>query len=1110
MNKKSLQEIIESFKSKHGNKYDYSHVIYINAHTKVKIICPEHGEFYQMPASHKNGSGCSKCAGINKLSLKELIESFRKSHGNNYDYSQVDYVNSNTKVKIICPEHGEFYQSTRSHKRGFGCSKCSGLSKPSLKELIESFRKSHGNKYDYSQVDYINSTTKVKIICPEHGEFYQSPQVHNRGGKCPKCANFQKSANVVNKSKENIIAEFKSVHGNKYDYSLVNYISSHQKVDIKCRIHNLIFKQTPSMHKVGQGCPICNNGWSKTKIIDFVSSIENKDLFTMDPIELQLIINQGKLPDALEILVFNSEGTREHSIRALKESLSEDNSFENKEEVDLNDQVVINEDSINEIELDTLESFDLSKNFREDEIQSKKAPISLSKNLDELHAIDNSIVASCDEETVNFLIQYKLRKLWNDVLNEKIDIQKIREEKGGKNFEFLKNLFFSEYDKVITYKPPIGYNFKYPLLPMQQLTVYRVLKHKRYGNWSGTGAGKTISFIVTSREINSKFTILIGLNSTINQLSDAIIEVYPDSKVYKYHEFGTIYDRNDYNYLILNYDKFQQGYSEELFQDLTNNNKIDFIGIDEVHNVKQRSEEQESIRRGTLKRLVGRANDNNKNLYILGMSATPVINNLTEAKSLLELITGNEYDDLNTTRTLTNSLEVFKHMTLNGLRYIPKYNISIKELDGDTNSNLKIDGSQLLDKLLSFQNNNYLETEQTLLSLKLYALDNYLTKGVIIYSYFTHNMIPPIVEYVKKAGFKVATYTGEEPIEIREINKMRFLNGEIDILVGSRPIGTGVDGLQKICKRLIILSLPWTDSEYTQLKGRIYRQGSSYSNIEIIIPQVYIPLDDREWSWDAQRLNLIRNKKTLADAAIDGVIPSKILPSPHTLFSKSIEALKDWKQRISEGDIHTITRKEIVFPLNPKIVKQLSKIIGDFSKVNRVWSISKSETTHLRLIQNPEEWYYYHTLYAEKRKEWDQIPYIEIAKMIKRKDFVVADLGCGENLLKLEIPNNKVLSFDHVSIDSSVTSCDLSNIPLDSEEVDVAVLSLALMGSNYETYIKEAHRILKPMGFLFIAEPSGKWEGKTEQLERLLQSIGFSKPLLNRSNNFIYIKCEKI
>lgn len=492
------------------------------------------------------------------------------------------------------------------------------------------------------------------------------------------------------------------------------------------------------------------------------------------------------------------------------------------------------------------------------------------------------------------------------------------------------------------------------------------------------------------------------------------------------------------------------------------------------------------------------------------MSATPVINNLNEAKSLLEMITGKEYNDLNTTRTLTNAMEVFKQMTLNGLRYIPKYQIVLKELDSSNTPELKIDGSNLLDELLKVGNQNYLNAEQILLKEKLKAIQPYLDKGVIIYSYFTTKMINTIDKYLSQSGFSVGTFTGDESMELRDENKEKFIHGQLDILLGSKPIGTGVNGLQKICKRMIILSLPWTDSEYTQLKGRIYRQGSTFGEVEIINPQVVIQLGDWEWSWDVQRMNLIKNKKTLADASIDGVIPSKSLPRPETLFAKSIEALQEWKNRLNEGSIYKINRNELVFPLRPEIVEQIGKRLGDFSEVNRQWSISKSTTTHEHLKQNPEEWYYYHSLYSEKRKTWDEIPYIEIGKMIKRKDFVVADLGCGENLLRKELPKNKVLAFDHVAIDETVTACDISNLPLESESVDVAVLSLALMGSNYEDYIKEAHRILKPMGFLFIAEPHNKWEGKLEELENLLESEGFGRPLIRRSSNFLYIKCEKI
>jgi superfamily II DNA or RNA helicase len=1098
--------VIELFKDKHGDTYDYSEFVFEKMIKKAVINCKIHGKFEKTPSKHIDGQGCPICSKISRVSRSRtdtqiIIKKFEEKHNYTYDYSQVVYKNPKSLVKIICKKHGVFEKNAYQHIMGQGCPTCSGKVDLNTKVIVDKFIKLHGNKYDYSLVEYVRSRDKVKIKCRIHGIFEQTSHSHLKGSGCPRCV-------FRSFNQQQLIEEFDKVHGGKYDYSLVNYVALKTKVKIKCKLHG-VFEQTPENHLLKQGCKVCNHGWTKNKILSFLNSIENFDLLNMDSIELQLIINQGKLPDALEALVFNSEGTREHSIKALKESLLEKDIPVTNDEILSNIQHGISESSYTEIDINEREDVELGIRLVKNELQDKKTPISLSNNIDDLHVIDNSLVASCDEETINFLIQYRLRKLWNDVLNEKVDLNKLRKEKGQKNFEILKELFFNEYDEVIAYKPPIGYSFKFPLLPMQQLTVYRVLKNKRYGNWSGTGAGKTISFIVTSRAVKSKVTLLIGLNSTINQLADAITEVYPNSKVFKHYDFGTVYDRSESNYLILNYDKFQQGYSEELFQDLSKNNIIDFIGIDEVHNVKQRTEEQESIRRGTLKRLVGRAAANNPNLYLLGMSATPVINNLTEARSLLELITGKEYEDLNTSRTLTNALEVFKHMTLNGLRYMPKYDIAIKELDGSNTDELKIDGSEILEKLLSFENNSYLETEQELLKLKLNAISRFLCKGTIIYSYFTHKMIQPIVEHLRNSGYKVSTYTGEESMDVRELNKEAFLKGQIDILVGSRPIGTGVDGLQKVCKRLIILSLPWTDSEFTQLKGRIYRQGSKFNDVEIIIPQVYIPLEEREWSWDAQRLNLIKNKKTLADAAVDGLIPSKILPSPQSLYAKSIEALREWKHRISNGEIYTIVRKELNFPLNPEIVEQLSRKLGDFSEVNRKWSVSKSDTTHERLKKNPDEWYYYHTLYAEKRKEWDQIPYIEIAKMIKRKDFVVADLGCGENLLKLEIPENKVLSFDHVSIDPSVTSCDLSNIPLDSEEVDVAVLSLALMGSNYETYIMEAHRILKPMGFLFIAEPMGKWEGKTEQLETLIQSKGFSKPVINRSGNFIYIKCEK-
>ena len=260
---------------------------------------------------------------------------------------------------------------------------------------------------------------------------------------------------------------------------------------------------------------------------------------------------------------------------------------------------------------------------------------------------------------------------------------------------------------------------------MQKLTVNRLKKYKRYGNWSGTGAGKTISFIVASREVDSRLTLVICLNSTVTQLEEDILEVYPDSKVYNRFRKGQKFDRNNFNYLLLNYEKFQQGYTEEMFQDLNENNQIDFIVIDEVHNAKQRGKE-ESLRRGSLMRLIGRSAEQNVNLHLLGMSATPVINNLIEAKSLLQMITGKKYTDIQTRGTINNALKIFNQLLLNGVRYINKYEIILKELTALNSKDLDIDGSEYLEDLKENGNKDYLGLEKILIKSKMQAVKEYL------------------------------------------------------------------------------------------------------------------------------------------------------------------------------------------------------------------------------------------------------------------------------------------------------------------------------------------------------------------------------------------------
>ena len=255
MEKTKNEIFIEKAKKVHGDKYDYSKVNYIDSKTKICIICPEHGEFWQTPSSHLRKRGCPFCANNIKYTNEKFIEKASAIHHNRYDYSKTKYVNNKTKVCIICPEHGEFWQTPHVHLQGKGCLKCANRFAYNTKDFIIEAKKIHGNKYDYSKVECINAMTKVCIICPKHGEFWQCPKDHLRGQGCPKCGRENVSLKL-RKNVINFINESNKIHNNKYDYSKVEYVNTNSKVCIICPEHGE-FWQLPSHHLSGHGCPKC-------------------------------------------------------------------------------------------------------------------------------------------------------------------------------------------------------------------------------------------------------------------------------------------------------------------------------------------------------------------------------------------------------------------------------------------------------------------------------------------------------------------------------------------------------------------------------------------------------------------------------------------------------------------------------------------------------------------------------------------------------------------------------------------------------------------------------------------------------------------------------------
>ena len=216
-----------------------------------------------------------------RIPQEEVITRFKKVHGDRYDYSKVEYVNTSTKVVIICPDHGEFTQKPNHHLNGQGCPKCAreqlgqritkGKTK-SLDQVLEDFRKVHGDRYDYSKVKYVAGTAKVIIICPKHGEFLKSPANHIKGQGCPECTKENVGKTISEsraKSTETRLIDFlersREKHGDRYDYSKVVYLTSKTKVTIICPDHGE-FEQTPSKHLKTLGCPICAKEITRSRL----------------------------------------------------------------------------------------------------------------------------------------------------------------------------------------------------------------------------------------------------------------------------------------------------------------------------------------------------------------------------------------------------------------------------------------------------------------------------------------------------------------------------------------------------------------------------------------------------------------------------------------------------------------------------------------------------------------------------------------------------------------------------------------------------------------------------------------------------------------------------
>lgn len=303
----SLKHTNESFIAKarevHGDKYDYSKVNYVNTYTKVKIGCSVHGYFLQAPTNHLSGRICPMCARehaatVLSLNKSEFIKRANKIHNNYYSYKKTQYKSSNLKVIITCPKHGDFEQLPASHLKGHGCFKCKGSSKKTKDIFIAEAQKVHGSKYLYNKVCYTNNKNPVIITCPKHGDFRQIPTDHLSGKGCSFCGK-----DNLRKTTSQFITKALEMHGNKYDYSKVKYINSNTKVEIICPKHGS-FWQRVDTHLAGSGCPCCSESKGEKEIHTY---LKNNNIPFTPQYKFDNCKNKRPLP--FDFAIFNEDGS---------------------------------------------------------------------------------------------------------------------------------------------------------------------------------------------------------------------------------------------------------------------------------------------------------------------------------------------------------------------------------------------------------------------------------------------------------------------------------------------------------------------------------------------------------------------------------------------------------------------------------------------------------------------------------------------------------------------------------------------------------------------------------------------------------------------------------
>lgn len=886
------------------------------------------------------------------------------------------------KLWWVCEAHGSFEQMVALRSQGNGCPTCGKLSSAASRRRPKP-GKSLGEVHPHLVVEFhpaLNGDTTIFDVkpssrdklwwtCGVHGAFEQAPQKRSIGQGCRLCGNLAvaaakrrpKPGESLGDLFPHLVTEF---HTSLNDGLTIFDVkpSSSDEVWWVCREHGE-YKQTPGLRtRTGAGCDGCKaisaakgqGKMTKKRLILLLESFrDGLDTFSLSQAQmLTMGVQAGIVKNSAFMQVVNG-----HNVKALDDAIR---TLSGGGLVDLNDTP--NEEIAAPLDLLTGVSTVASRKsvpgaaqLPAAESEPKSACLTTTTGNTQLPATNQqqglpipkagpvlqnagALLAVADSEAAGYLIASSVEQLWKaayqDPETSDADTRDVRENHFE---EQVRAAFRAEFDAARSLVPPAGWKFeplgpgtgiKQPLL-MQVHVATQLADRRRIGNWSGTGAGKTVSAVLGARLIGAGsgdgVVLVICPNNTLDGWKNNILNCYPDSRISTGGLDPTWGSGPGPRWMVISFDSLSQPQSAELVEKLLGRDdvRLDMVAIDEIHLVKLRGQQggrnlpTESMRRTNLKTILARATERNNDLAVLGMSATPLINDLNEARSVLELISGHEYPDLDTFANTQNCLKMHQKFVLAGTRFRPDYEAELDEI------RTEVDCDHLVEDIrdLGFKTNPA-AVEKVLLAAKMPVIvDECLGakargKRAFVYVHYVGGIIEPIRRELEAAGLTVGVFTGDDKDGLARFTGKHGDgtpvpdSDRVDVLIGSSAISTGVDGLQHVTDTLVFAVLPWTAAEREQIIGRVHRTGQRSERVRAVTPVTVAAshmVSDTDggspWSWCRRRLSVLTFKQSVADAVLEGVIAKSLTVSPQ----KATDAILAWIHRLeNQGEYVTV------------------------------------------------------------------------------------------------------------------------------------------------------------------------------------------------------------